>query len=283
MTPEPGHDLAALAGRYARTFASRWAPVPAELDRAIAADRDLALAGAYARRNLVREAAARLSGLVSPEDVARYAAALLAVPRERFVRPEDIATSAEDAPSPLDREGLATVSAPHAYVLTYGLLGLSEGDHLVELGTGTGYGAALGSRIVGAGGRVTTIEIDPALHARARAILADPGARGPAPVTLLLGDARVLGRDVLHRAADLPQPARVAITYAVPGAPEGLIEALPEGGRLVAPVGATEDDQVLVRWARRGSETVRTVHGAVRYVAERVAYTSGASRDPQAL
>lgn len=259
-------DLAAAAGRFSRARSERWAPVPAELDRAIAADRTLAEVARGARLPLLRAAGQRLAGLVSAEVLARYAEALLAVPRERFVLPEEIGASADDAPSPLDAAGLATVSAPHAYLLTYGLLGLDEGDHLLELGTGTGYGAALASHVVGPRGRVTSIEIDPELHARALRLLAQPDTRGPAPVTLLAGDARALAPQHM---APSGWPLRVAVTYALPAVPERLLALLPEGGRLVAPVGAGEEDQRLARWVRQGGALVRTNHGGVRYVAER--------------
>jgi len=240
--------------------------VPAELDRAIAADHDLAEAARAARRSLLSDVSRHLVGLVSADTLERAAEALLVVPRERFVLPEDIGASATDAPCPLDRAGLATVSAPHAYALTYGILGLAQGDHLLELGTGTGYGAALAGRIVGASGRVTSIEIDPDLHTRAQRILAEPDIRGPAPVTLLLGDARTLAPE--HMGG--PERLRVAFTYAIGGAPEALLARLPEGGRLTAPVGNGEDDQVLVLWERGISGALqRSVHGSVRYVSER--------------
>ena len=120
--------------------------------------------------------------------------AIRAVPRERFVREEDIARSAEDVPLPLDDVGLATVSAPHAYLLSFRLLGLRPGDHLVELGSGSGYGAALASFIVGPRGRVLTVEIDPALAARTKLLLADApnvvAVQGDAVLsTALWGDA----------------------------------------------------------------------------------------------
>ncbi len=273
--PEPGpseSDLATAAEPWTRARADRWAPVPPELDRAVGADPRVAEAARWARRNLLRDAAQRLGDLVPAEAVERYAAVLRAVPRERFVLPEEIASSADDAPSPLDRAGLATVSAPHAYVLTYGLLQLAAGDHLLELGSGTGYGAALASHIVGADGLVTSIEIDPELHARAVRLLAEPELRGPATVTLLQGDAAAIA---LHwMAPDLtrpPRPLQVAVTYAMAEAPEALLTLLPEGGRLVAPVcgGSAEDEQRLVRWTREGGALRRTTHGAVRYVADR--------------
>lgn len=265
-------ELATAGARWSRAPADCWAPVLPELDRSIAGDRDLAEAGRSARRGLIRTASRRLAGLLPVDAVARYAEALLAVPRERFVLPEEIAASADDVPSPLDPEGLATVSAPHAYLLSYGLLGLAEGDHLLELGSGTGYGAALASHIVGPRGRVTSIEIDPELHARAVRLLAEPDSRGPAPIELLLGDARSLAPDWLARRQGAERPLRVTITYALIASPEALLARLLEGGRLVAPVnvGDTGDGgQHLELWTRKAGALRRTMHGAVRYVAER--------------
>jgi protein-L-isoaspartate(D-aspartate) O-methyltransferase len=265
---EPGRrDLAAAAERWEHARPGRWSPVPPELDRAIAGDRDLAAAALRAREPLLAEATRRLGGLVPHEAAGRYASALLAIPRERFVLPEDIAASSDDTPSPLDRDGLATVSAPHAYLLTYGLLELTGGDDLLELGSGTGYGAALASHIVGPSGRVTSIEIDPVLSERAARILAEPDARGPAPITLLGGDARTVAPDLMARPPE--GPLRVAITYAIPSSPDEILALLPEGGCLVAPVGSGEDDQRLERWTREGGVLRRSIHGAVRYVAER--------------
>jgi protein-L-isoaspartate(D-aspartate) O-methyltransferase len=256
------------AARYARAHEERWSPVPEALDRAIAVDRPLAEAALEARRGMVRLVAARIEDIVPPEETARYEEALLAAPRERFVLPEEIGASAIDAPSPLDARGLATVSAPHAYVLSYALLGLGPGDHLVELGTGTGYGAAIASRVVGAEGKVSTIEIDEALHARAARLLADPGARGPAPVGLYLGDARALAPPIVAAAASEGRALRITVTYALAEPPDELLALLPEGGCLVAPVGR-HDDQLLLRFVREGGSLRQAVHGAVRYVAER--------------
>jgi protein-L-isoaspartate(D-aspartate) O-methyltransferase len=272
--------LAAAGSAYARPPDERWQPVPEALDRAIAGDRRLAEAGVAARKQLLQKVLVRLAGLAGPAELASFAAALMAVPRERFVLPEEIASSAEDAPSPLDAEGLATVSAPHAYALTYFLLGLGEGDHLIELGTGTGYGAALASYMVGRGGAVTSIEIDPVLVSRAARLLAEPTSRGPAPVTTLTGDAKALGADALAAAVAGGRPVRVAYTYALPAPPDAILALLPEEGRLVAPVAqpaarpgagvdAGEDDQTLVRWDRVRGALRMSGHGAVRYVPER--------------
>ncbi|WP_437753176.1 protein-L-isoaspartate O-methyltransferase family protein [Sorangium sp. So ce1389] len=273
-------SLAALAVRYDDRRPDRWAPVPEQLDDVIAHDVDLAEAGRVARAPLVAELARRF------EFPAHYLDAILLVPRERFVLPEDLAASADDTPLPLDRAGHATVSAPHAYLLTYSLLGLAPGDRLLELGTGTGYGAALARRILGPTGHVTSIEIDPALHVRAARLLgARPDPRsdealacsgaGPshegASVTLLCGDGRSLAEHVLAVGRTLPseRPWKVAVTYALTAPPAALEDQLADGSVLVAPVGPWEGHQELMRVERRHGALLREVHGAVRYVAER--------------
>src|SRR5262249_28077100 len=116
-----------------------------------------------------------------------------------------------------------------------------------------------------AAGLVTSIEIDPTLHARAVRLLQEPDVRGSAPVILLQGDARALAPGQMSTAEG--RPLRVAVTYALPGTPHALLDLLPEGGRLVAPVG--EDEQYLARWVREGGALMQSTHGAVRYVAER--------------
>jgi protein-L-isoaspartate(D-aspartate) O-methyltransferase len=183
--------------------------------------------------------------------------ALLEVPRERFVREEDIDRSAEDIPLPLDTEGLATVSAPHAYLLSYRLIELGVGSELVELGTGSGYGAALAAAIVGPTGRVVTFEIDPRLFAWAsRTLESEPN------VTVFQGDA-------MDSAGAWIGMKKVVVTFAVDDLPAPWLDALPEGGMLVAPVGTRERDQRLVLATKRRGKVAQTDHGAVRYVKNR--------------
>lgn len=182
--------------------------------------------------------------------------ALLEVPRERFVRAEDVERSADDSPLPLDDQGLATISAPHAYLLSFRLLELEAGDSLVELGTGSGYGAALAAFIVGPAGRVDTFEIDGSLVRWAERTLSNqPG------VHVHQGDAMTSG-------PGWGDATKVVVTFAIAELPRAWLDALPDGGRLVAPVGAREDQRlVLVR--REGERVVETEHGAVRYVKNR--------------
>jgi protein-L-isoaspartate(D-aspartate) O-methyltransferase len=185
--------------------------------------------------------------------------AVLEVPRERFVRPDDLERSADDTPLPLDDEGLATISAPHAYLLSFRLLELAPGDTLVELGAGSGYGAALASFIVGPQGRVRSYEIDRRLAAWASRNLAD------------VTNVTVIHADAAASAPSWEGARKVVVTYAVKEIPPAWTDALPEGGRLVAPVGVRDQDQRLVMVRREHGRLLRTEHGAVRYVADRSA------------
>ncbi len=185
----------------------------------------------------------------------RHLRALLEVPRERFVRSEDVERSAEDTPLALDAEGLATISAPHAYLLSFRLLELASGDELVELGTGSGYGAALAAFIVAPKGRVTTFEIDPWLAEWARRTLATES------------NVEIVEGDAVSKCPKWRGARKVVVTFAVDAWPEAWLEALPERGRIVAPVGV--DDQRLLMAVRRGGRIAETDHGAVRYVKNR--------------
>ncbi|HEY4015496.1 MAG TPA: hypothetical protein VGM06_19255 [Polyangiaceae bacterium] len=187
----------------------------------------------------------------------RHLTALLEVPRERFVRIEDIERSAEDVPLPLDDQGLATISAPHAYALSYRLLALARGDLLVELGSGSGYGSALAAFIVEESGRVLSFEIDEDLAAwAARSLDGTP-------------NVHVVRADAMASAPLWGAAKKVVATFAVNVLPAAWIDALPEGGRLVAPVGPSDRDQKLVLAVRRHGRVVESEHGAVRYVRNR--------------
>jgi protein-L-isoaspartate(D-aspartate) O-methyltransferase len=235
----------------------RWASEPVEL-REVARGCRLQLVAAVAKQ-------------LGPFEE-RHLDALLEVPRERFVRPHDVGLSADDTPLPLDDSGLATISAPHAYLLSYRALQLAPGDSLIELGTGSGYGAALAAAIVGPNGRVLTIEIDPVLARWSRHTLRDQPN-----VVVLDGDAvssaprwRDAEAAVEASAGDpgaAARPRKVVATFAIEALPAPWLAALPEGGRLVAPVGKADQRLVLVE--RRRGVLVETDHGAVRYVKNR--------------
>ena len=183
--------------------------------------------------------------------------AMCEVERERFCRDEDRERAELDMPLPLDDSREATISAPHAYLLSYRLLDLGPGDRLLELGSGSGYGAALASAIVGTSGRVVTIEIDQTLAMRAQSLLADRD------------NVRSIAGDAALATPLLTESSKVVCAFAVPELPAGWKRALQPGAVLVAPVGPSARQQLVrVTCDARGA-LATTEHGAVRYVPNR--------------
>jgi len=86
--------------------------------------------------------------------------ALLKVPREDFIPDNYRDYAYEEVPFPLPGER-ATISCPHSYPLFYEPLGLDKGDKFLEVGLGSGYGAAVAREVVGSEGLVVSVEIDP--------------------------------------------------------------------------------------------------------------------------
>lgn len=120
----------------------------------------------------------------------------------------------------------ATISCPHSYPLFYEPLGLSEGHRFLEVGLGSGYGAALAREVVGEGGLVVSVEIDPATYGFAKNNLENAGYRD---IVLVCGDG----------GEGYPPQApydRICITAACSAVPSPLLEELSPGGRLIAPL-----------------------------------------------
>ncbi|WP_394837657.1 hypothetical protein LVJ94_12180 [Pendulispora rubella] len=223
-----------------------------EIAKRLAADARLTEAAQRERARLV----AKIEGELGPFDDAQLQA-LLQVPRERFVRLQDLPRAYEDVPLPLDDEGFATISAPHAYLLSFRVLALREGDSLIELGTGSGYGAALASTVVGERGSVRTFEIDGALAGRASRLLAERS------------NVQVFHLDAADSASVWGPFNKVVATFAVDPVPHAWLAALPVGTVLVTPVGPRDKDQRLVRIVRTETELLTSDHGGVRYVSNR--------------
>jgi len=243
----------AATARIATTLRSENAEYDeAEIGRQLAADARLNEAAQRERARLV----AKIEGDLGPFDEWQLRA-LLKVPRERFVRVQDLSRAYDDVPLPLDDAGLSTISAPHAYLLSFRVLDLRDGDTLIELGTGSGYGAALASTIVGPRGSVRSFEIDGPLARRATRLLAEHS------------NVQVFHLDAAESAPVWGPFHKVVATFAVDPVPHAWLEALPVGGILVAPIGPRDRDQRLVRIVRTESELLTTDHGGVRYVSNR--------------
>jgi len=153
--------------------------------------------------------------------------AMLTVPRELFV-PDDVREYAyDDRPLPIGYG--QTISAPSIVAHMTELLDPKPGDKVLEIGTGSGYQAAILAEIVTPGGHVWSIERIPELAEFARRNLERTGYADR--VTVIVGDGS-LGYE----------PAapydRVIVTAAAPKIPEPLVKQLKPGGRLVAPIGS---------------------------------------------
>jgi protein-L-isoaspartate(D-aspartate) O-methyltransferase len=162
-------------------------------------------------------------------------AAMARVPRERFVSDRQAEFAYEDEPLPIG-EG-QTISQPYIVAFMTEALGLVRTDRVLEIGTGSGYAAAVLAEIAT---EVYTVERLAALAESARRHLADLGY---ANVHVLTGDG------TLGWPEHAPYDAIVA-TASGPRVPQALLDQLAIGGRLVMPVGSVAYDQSLVRVLR---------------------------------
>lgn len=175
--------------------------------------------------------------------------AMLSVERHKFVPNEYERNAYEDYPLPIG-EG-QTISQPFVVALMTERLTLKEGDNVLEIGTGSGYQAAILSVIVE---EVYTIEIVPSLAQSAGERLKDLGFDN---VHVKCGDG------FLGWPESAPFDA-IIITCAPSEVPQPLIEQLAEGGRLIVPLGS--DFQVLTLYKKVEGELQKTEIIPVRFV-----------------
>jgi protein-L-isoaspartate(D-aspartate) O-methyltransferase len=161
----------------------------------------------------------------------RVLEAMARVPRERFVPAELRARAYEDAALPIGHG--QTISQPYMVARICEELGLRGSERVLDVGTGSGYQAAVLAELAR---EVHTIERIPELAEQARANLAAAGVEN---VTVHVGDG-TLG---------LPEHApfqAIAVAAAAPEPPPSLYDQLTVGGRLVVPVGCRSGQELLV-------------------------------------
>jgi protein-L-isoaspartate(D-aspartate) O-methyltransferase len=179
-------------------------------------------------------------------------AAMGSVPREAFLPSEMAEFAYEDAPLPIS-EG-QTISQPYIVALMTAALELGPYDRVLEVGTGSGYAAAILGRVAR---EVYTIERHAPLAETAAERLR---ALGYDNVHVLQGDG------TLGWPAHAPYDA-IVVTAGGPDVPPALLEQLAPGGRLVIPVGEDRSLQQLVRIRRQTDGTLhREELGDVRFV-----------------
>jgi len=165
--------------------------------------------------------------------------AMLKIPRHKFV-PEDYREySYMDGPLPI---GFGqTISQPYIVALMTELLEVSEGDKILEIGTGSGYQAAVLAEI---GAHVYTIEIVKELSDRAGKVIEELGYND---VHFLIGDGYEGWSE------NSPYDSIIA-TACPPQIPEPLLDQLKTGGRMVLPVGGDRQELQLIRKTKKGHE-----------------------------
>ncbi len=176
---------------------------------------------------------------VTDEDVL---AAMAKVPRHEFV-PDDLQNQAyADHPLPIGYG--QTISQPYIVALMTELLELKKTDRVLEVGTGSGYQAAILSKIVA---EVYTVEIIEALAREASQRLARLGYEN---VHVTQGDGYYGWQE------HAPYEA-IIVTAAPDHVPQPLVQQLKEGGRMVVPVGPPGGYQELWKITKEGTKTVK--------------------------
>ncbi|MBI5112842.1 protein-L-isoaspartate(D-aspartate) O-methyltransferase [Rhodoplanes serenus] len=173
------------------------------------------------------------------------------VPREKFVRPEDLDVAHLDHALPIACG--QTISQPYVVAYMTERLGVAPHHHVLEVGTGSGYQAAVLSRLAR---RVVTVE---RYRTLADAALARFGALGYGTIEVVVGDGL----------AGVPEHApydRILVTAAAETIPRALVEQLVDGGIMVVPLGPHDGVQIIVRLTKRPDGLVRENLIPVRFV-----------------
>jgi protein-L-isoaspartate(D-aspartate) O-methyltransferase len=181
----------------------------------------------------------------------RVLAVMEKVPRHEFVTPDTLDQAYYDFPLPI---GFGqTISQPYIVALMTQLVALKAGDKVLEIGTGSGYQAAVLAEL---SDRVCTIEIIPQLAQRARATLDRLGYQ---KVVSKQGD----GYDGWPEQAPFDA---IIVTAAPDHVPQPLLRQLADGGRMVIPVGPVGGYQSLWLITRHGDEFKNFDWGSVSFV-----------------
>ncbi|MBI2887496.1 MAG: protein-L-isoaspartate(D-aspartate) O-methyltransferase [Chloroflexi bacterium] len=180
----------------------------------------------------------------------RVLEAMARVPRERFVPPGYQEMAYEDVPLPIG-EG-QTISQPFIVALMTQALRLSGAQRVLEVGTGSGYQAAILGHLAR---QVVTVERYADLADAARARL---GELGIANVEVQVAGAK------LGWPAGAPYDA-IIVTAAAPAVPQGLLDQLKNGGIMVIPVGPRDHQDLLVV-TKHGDRIGRRSLGGCRFV-----------------
>ncbi len=197
------------------------------------------------RRNLVEKI--RREGRIQDE---RILDAMMRIPRHAFLDSSFEEYAYQDRPFPIGKE--QTISQPTTVAIQTQLLEIKKNDRVLEIGTGSGYQAAVLAEL---GARVYTVERFKSLKETAEKKLRSLGYKG---INLFYGDGF----------AGLPAYApfhKILITAAAPEIPEVFFEQLRDGGIIVIPYGKGAVQQ-MKRFIKSGGDIAEEHHGSFSFV-----------------
>lgn len=180
----------------------------------------------------------------------RVLEAMKTVPRHLFVPPEHRHLAYADGPLPIG--GGQTISQPYIVALMTQMLRLVGDENVLEIGTGSGYQAAILAHLAR---EVHTIERYARLAENAAGVLKELGL---ANVHVHIGDGS-------QGLAEFSPYQAILVTAAAPEAPQSMLDQLDDDGRLVIPVGG-QTGQYLQRWQRHGAGFTQEVLVPVAFV-----------------
>lgn len=167
----------------------------------------------------------------------RLLAALRELPRHRFVLPGDEVFAYRDEPIPIGYH--QTISQPYITALMTSLAALEGDETVLEIGTGSGYQAALLAML---SKKVISLERIPELAERARKILDELG----------FANVEIITSDGTPGYPPASPYQAILVTAAAPAVPQVLLDQLAEGGRLIIPTGSRSVQELQV-WQRLGN------------------------------
>jgi len=173
------------------------------------------------------------------------------VKREDFILKKYKEQAYEDIPLPIGFN--ATISQPTTVMIMTQALDVKKGNKILEIGTGSGYQAALLSILVGEKGKIISTEFIPELADFAKQNLKDYKN-----VTIIKTDGSKGYKE------QAPYNA-IIITAAIPELPQTIIDQLKEGGRLVAPVGP-QGEQRMIKLIKKDNRFIKEDLGSFMFV-----------------
>ncbi|MCX7954105.1 MAG: protein-L-isoaspartate(D-aspartate) O-methyltransferase [Bacteroidales bacterium] len=177
--------------------------------------------------------------------------AMRKVERHKFVPADLVKYAYQDTPLPIGFE--QTISQPYIVAFMTEIIKPNKNMKVLEIGTGSGYQAAILAEIVK---EVYTIELVEPLYNRARSLLNDLGYKN---IKFKLGD----GHEGWEEYAPFDA---IVVTAAAENVPPKLVDQLKEGGRMIIPVGSIYSDQYLVLIEKKNGKTEQQYLMPVRFV-----------------